>query len=1608
MVAWLTTRLAAALGMLMVWMAVGVVAAPPVLAGGSDRPVSGVLAAASGPVMVRPMSDPQARAVGLAVGQKVFFGDEIITDGGVRAQILLRDGTTFSIGEGASLVLDEFVYDPQSGNGGIGVVIKKGAFRFVSGKIAKKTPQNMKVLAGSTAIAVRGTEVIGTIGGGSDSVILISGQVDLLSVAGECAGGSAGGGGDMFSFSPGGALEFNAEVAASPPAFCNRSLLRSGFGVQVAAGGQLSTPGRIETNQIDEVIDAVTIRSAAAAPAAEAEADPEQTTEEAPAAAPQSSLVPADEAAEQPSEAVAVAGQEDTGQVDTGQDDAGLLLPVSSLATEAPAAKPEEDGLSEFDKVVMRAFGMLGESQLTEEVKSAESSTDVVDLASMQQQSGEEEEKPDEEGELKVPDVVIEEEIDDTSLTEEEKRIDARVEEATRELTDDKEETESPGGGGGGGGGSPNTVPVLGSISGLAFNDTSSDDSFTNETGALTATDSDSGDTLTYSISGGSANNGLAGYDLARSGSYGTLYLNSSTGAYAYVPNDSAIEAAKSSVSDSFTLAVSDGSASATQTLTTSISGADDAPSLAALSGFSFNDSAADDSFSNATGTATGSERDAADTLVYSINGESADNGLAGYDVARAGTYGKLYLNSGTGAYAYVPDDSAIEALKSSASESFTLAVTDGNTSASQTLTASINGAEDTPSLATLSGFTFTDTSANDSFSNATGTATGSERDSGDTLAYSITGGSADNGLAGYDLARTGTYGKLYLNSSNGNYAYVPDDSAIEGTKTSATEDFTLSVTDGTGTATQTLTASIAGLNDTPSLATLTGFSFTDSSGDDSFSNVTGTASGSDLDNGETLTYAITGGSADSGLAGYDLARTGTYGKLYLNSGSGNYAYVPDDSAIEGSKTSVSEDFTLSVSDGSANSTQTLTATINGADDATSLAALTGFSFTDTSGDDSFSNATGTATGSDRDTSDTLTYAITGGSADSSLAGYDLARTGTYGKLHLNSSSGNYAYVPDDSAIEGSKSSVGEDFILSVTDGNTTASQRLTASITGVNDSLSVASLTAISITDTAAADSFSATTASVSASDRDSADTLSYAITGGSADTSESGFTHSRNGSYGQLFINSSTGAYKFIPEGTAVQQLTASASEDFTVRVTAGSETIDRTLTANVAGANDTPVFNAISAFSITDTTADDTFAKGSGTFTASERDSGQTVTFSAASQQVIPGDPNFTHGVQGTYGMLMFNANTGAYEYEPTDLLVNALRNDATDSFTMTASDSALTANQTFNVNITGADDGPSALSMLQLSNAGGRQNVGATGLRLGVVTDPENDTLTDITSTVNALPAWLSFGSQVLGNGSVEYFWEVGANEAAWRAGTKAMSLKARSSGIDSAATSFSINFVCQSDHCNDFVQSTDTETSPNVDDPTNIGSIASGIKIGPDDFLQMTASERDSLFDTGNTADGVFRVIYSSTETGSGSPAGSWNFDQTVNVDYKSRTIQVNGTVSASNIGYFDRASDTFTYTNDMTYSDIDPSNNAVFSKSVTTNSNGSYSLQNSNNDTVHIQLNDQVGFMADTVNVGTKAALINTSVTPVTTNPSGYNDRTNQLIQQRWRLLEPQ
>ena len=1511
----------------------------------------GVLAAANGPVEVVAPDNLGSGSRRIAVGARIGPGDEIVTLTGVRAQVMMRDGTTFAIGENASLVIDEYAYDPESGRGALGAIIRRGSFRFVSGRIAKTSPGNVKLIAGNTAISVNGTEVLGTINGVSDQVILMSGEVNLTSMGGDCGGAAPSG--DMFSINQGGDLQSNAETSAAAPASCNRSLVRSGFGIQVGASGQMSSPGRVAVRDVDNVIDAVTVK-AGVTPAVPQITDVDIVTASA-----------ADEG-----------------------------VPASADADTTSAT----GGLSKFDRIVMRSFGMLDEASSSSTAKPEDTGEEQsqIQLAAIQSGAADdgktEVEKAD--GQLDSADV------DGKMIVEEEERYDDKVEEAVREKSETGDSASST---------TTNTTtnasPQLASITGMAFTDTSGDDSFSNETGALSATDSDSDDTLTYAITGQSADSSQSGFTHARAGTFGTLYINSVTGVYRYIPNDSAVEGATTNQADSFTVSVSDGTASASQTLTATVGGVNDTPVLTSLSGISFTDTSGDDSFSAATATASGSDRDSSDTLIYSITGQSADSSQSGYTHSASGTYGTLYINSASGAYTYVPNDSAVEGLKSQQTESFTVNLSDGTVSVSQTLTATLTGVDDTPSLVAPSAITVTDTAADDSFSATLATLSASERDTADSLSFSVTGQSADTSQTGYTHSVSGTYGTLYINSSSGAYKYVPDESAIEPLNAQQSESFTVIASDGANSASQTLTTTLAGTNDTPVLASLSGISFTDTSSDDSFSAATATASGSDRDSGDTLTYAITGQSADTSQSGYTHAASGSYGTLYIDSASGAYKYIPNDSAIEALTSQQTDSFTLTASDGTATASQNLTATIAGANDDPSLAAISGLTFTDTSGDDSFSDVTASLTANDRDTSDTLTFVLNGGSADTSQSGYTHAASGTYGTLYINSASGAYKYIPNDSAIEGTTSTRTESFGIGVSDGTSNASQTLTTTINGVDDVPVLASLSGITKTDTANDDSFSSDTASMSATERDSGDTLTYGISGGSSDTSRSGYSHSLAGTYGTVYINNSSGAYEYVPNDATIQRLTSQATEDFTLTVTDGTSVVRGTLSTTLEGVNDAPAITSLSSIGVTDTSAYDSFSPSTGTMSASERDAGQSVSLGVSGTTSSSPDAGYDLLQQGSYGYLEFNTTSGAYRYTPTAVLVNALASSKTDTFSLTASDGSLTSSETLTVNVTGVDDGPKAIDTTNLTSASNRQNTGQTGLRIATTSDPEGDTVTDLSPQLNTLPAWLSFNNQTTG-GVVEYFWEIGANEAPWRNGSRTLSLQAQSSSINTAATSVTINFVCQSDHCADFLKSTDTVTSPTVYDATDIGQIRSGMKIAGQDFILLSSSQRDTLFDTTTSATGSFRLIYSTAETGSGSPSGTWNFDQTVSVDYKNRKINLSGSVDASNITYFNGNSDQFTYSTEMTYSDIQAGTTAVFESTTSTAGSGTYSMKNNNGDRVDINLTDEIGFMIDASN--NKAAVINTAVNPLGSNPTNYNDSSRNMVAPQWQVLEPQ
>ncbi|MEP4886021.1 MAG: FecR family protein, partial [Alphaproteobacteria bacterium] len=127
---------------------------------------AGVAAAVRGNVvLVAAAPRPESRAVGQNVqsGDPVFLGDTIETGPDSGLQIMLMDETIFTIGPDAALIIDEFVYDPETSAGKVTASVLKGAFRFVSGRVAKEEPRNMNVKTPVGTIGIRGTSAAGRV-----------------------------------------------------------------------------------------------------------------------------------------------------------------------------------------------------------------------------------------------------------------------------------------------------------------------------------------------------------------------------------------------------------------------------------------------------------------------------------------------------------------------------------------------------------------------------------------------------------------------------------------------------------------------------------------------------------------------------------------------------------------------------------------------------------------------------------------------------------------------------------------------------------------------------------------------------------------------------------------------------------------------------------------------------------------------------------------------------------------------------------------------------------------------------------------------------------------------------------------------------------------------------------------------------------------------------------------------------------------------------------------------------------------------------------------------------------------------------------------------------
>jgi len=119
---------------------------------------AGVAAAVRGPVQQVSFRTP-ASTVGRNVtsGDEIFLGDRIVTGPAGGLQIMLLDGTTFSVGPNSSMVIDEFVYNPADGTGKLTASITRGTLRLISGRLARQEQEAIRIKLPVATVGVRGT-----------------------------------------------------------------------------------------------------------------------------------------------------------------------------------------------------------------------------------------------------------------------------------------------------------------------------------------------------------------------------------------------------------------------------------------------------------------------------------------------------------------------------------------------------------------------------------------------------------------------------------------------------------------------------------------------------------------------------------------------------------------------------------------------------------------------------------------------------------------------------------------------------------------------------------------------------------------------------------------------------------------------------------------------------------------------------------------------------------------------------------------------------------------------------------------------------------------------------------------------------------------------------------------------------------------------------------------------------------------------------------------------------------------------------------------------------------------------------------------------------------
>lgn len=617
--------------------------------------------------------------------------------------------------------------------------------------------------------------------------------------------------------------------------------------------------------------------------------------------------------------------------------------------------------------------------------------------------------------------------------------------------------------------------------------------------------------------------------------------------------------------------------------------GSEDAPNIAPV--FSSSSSASAEENQTSAYTATATDADVSTTLTYSISG--ADAALFNIDSA-----------TGVVTFKDAPDFETPSDAGGDNVYDIIVTVTDGTDTAEQAVAITVTDQNDNAPV-----FTSEATASVSENQTAAYTAAVTDADAGSTFSFSLSG--ADAALFDID-AVTGVV----------TFKVVPDFENPNDAGANNVYDIVVTASDGTNSTDQAVAITVTDQNDNAPIFTSGATATAAENQLTAYTAVTTDADGSDI------TYSLSG--TDAAL--FDVAANGVV----------TFKVAPDFETPGDAGGNNVYDIVVTASDGVSTTDQAVAITVTDQNDNNPV-------FTSGAAATVAENTTAatiiyTANATDTDTIGTVTYALSG--ADAALFNID-SMTGV---VTFNAS-------PDFEAPGDVGGNNVYDIVVTATDGVNATDQAVAITVTGVNDSAPVFTSGVIA---TAAENQTAAYTAT--ATDADTGETLSYALSGADA----------------ALFdIDSTTGVvtFKAAPDFEAPSDTGADNVYNVVVTANDGVNTTDQAVAITVTDQNDiAPVLTAGAAATVAENTA-----AATPVYTASATDTDTVGTVSYA----LSGADAVLFNIDSTTGVVTFKT---APDFEtPGDV-----GGDNIYDVVVTASDGVNSADQAVAITVTDQND------------------------------------------------------------------------------------------------------------------------------------------------------------------------------------------------------------------------------------------------------------------------------------------------------------------------------